>query len=279
MGMGTTNANETTTAEVTHMEDTWNPTAGQYFVKREVLANDYGINDAHELDNLARSYLLVKTNAQHGYITLLVTLSGFLKAITGPFLTKPLQAGDSVDIGAGMGIAFDIEAGPYIVDNLVYTWPDDISKLTCSQRPASLTDAPGAGSVRNIGMASAGEGEIFESDWIEPITFDRGTGSGFPCVTIQHNMGVIPTTVLIVSAKTRIQNWYDKLEVDAAEPFFVSPSFFDTTINRWVGYRVVSSDENRMVIAISELTVSRAIPSPEQYSFTFDHFFKVFLNV
>jgi hypothetical protein len=279
MGMGTSNANETTTALVTHMEDTWNPTAGQYSVKREILANDYGINDANELDNLARSYLLSKTNAQHGYITLLVTLSGFLKAVTGPFLTKPLQAGDSVDIGAGLGIAFNIEAGPYVVDNIVYTWPEDISKMTCSQRPASLTDAPGAGGVRNIGMSSAGEGEIFESDWIDPLPF-ADAGTGFPCVIVEHNLGVIPTKVLIVAALHRIQNWYDSAEVDAAQPLFVTPAYFDVPIQEWVGYRVVSADENRILISIANV-----IAATERTYLTtrggegFSHFFKVFLNV
>lgn len=282
-GMGTNNANATTTALVPHMEDTWNPAAGQYFVKREIIANDYGVNAGHELDNLARSYLLTKSSAQHGYITLLVTLAGFLKAITGPFLTKPLQAGDSVDIGPGLGMTFNIETGPYIVDNLVYTWPDDISALTVSQRPASLTDGTGGGNVRNIGMASAGEGAIFESDWIDPLnTFDIGSGTGYPCVTIVHNLGVIPTKVMIVAAKHRIQNWYNTEEVDAAEPLFVTPAFFYTLRDTWVGYRVLSSDENQMVLAIAKWIASVAPLagfSDMGLLATSDYFFKVFLNV
>ncbi|GAF76528.1 unnamed protein product, partial [marine sediment metagenome] len=64
---------------------------------------------------------------------------------------------------------------------------------------------------------------------------------------MEHYMGVIPRTYLVLAAKQKIYDWYDSEKVIEAQPLYVPRQFLDISQVQGVGYNIVTYDEIQVV--------------------------------
>lgn len=268
-GLGLNNADGMSTAHNVARETEWSPESGHYLVQREIQINDYGVTERQELKNLADSYLVDPSEKLKGFTIARITVPSLPVSDNASMLGKPLQAGDSISINSSLVPADLNPSGLWVVDSLTYYWPEDITEIIASNRSAALVEGPG-GNVRTLGMAGAGEGEFWESDWIPPLLIPV-TGEA-SCVAIQHNIGVVPSRILVIGADSPIENWYDDTEVDQKNIIVVPPLHYDPD-RGWIGFRIVQSDGNALVMAVAQIL--QVLDDGEV--FVTDKFLKVFL--
>ena len=252
-GMGLNNAGGQFTALLPGSETTWNPALNQFKVRRELIVNDYGINEGPELLNLAKSYLPLPGKEFGGFTTLKIWLAGIPRAgSTAPHPNKIIQAGDRLRIG-GAAIP-NVTTGSWIVDYASYEFPKGITTLILSQRPAAQTRPMTFGHIRSIGESLAAVGGVFESKWFsvndEEFLLDPDRADPtkfFDTFAFEHFLGVLPRTITMVAAKQKIFDWFDRAKVLAAQPLYVPRQFIDLSQVQGVGYDIIESDEIRIV--------------------------------
>ena len=251
-GMGVNNAGGQFTARLPGSETTWNPSQNQFKVRREIILNDYGINEGLELLNLSQAYLTLPGKEFGGFTTLKMWVAGIPRAgSAAPHPNRIIQAADRLQIGAGLP---KVEAGAWIVDSAEYEFPKGILTLLLSQRPAAQTRPLVRGNIRSIGESLATVGGVYESPWfsVDDEEFSIAPGLADPSkfydtFQFQHYLGVPPRTITMIAAKQKIFDWHDSAVVEAAQPLYVPRSFIDLSQVQGVGYDVFSSDETRIV--------------------------------
>ena len=252
-GMGVNNAGGQFTALLPGSETTWNPALNQFKVSRELIVNDYGINEGPELLNLATSYLPLPGKEFGGFTTLKIGLAGIPRAgSTAPHPNKIIQAGDRLQI-CGAAIP-NVTTGAWIVDEASYEFPRGITTLLLSQRPAAQTKKMTSGHIRNLGESLAAVGGVYESPWFSTSDASfladptrEGSDSLYDTFAFEHFMGVPPRTITMVAAKNKIFDWYDEDLVIAAQPLYVPKQFIDLSQVQGVGYNVVEWGKNKIV--------------------------------
>lgn len=262
-GMGINNPGEAHMAEIAS-PTTWAPASaeygeegGTYNVKRELIVNDYGINEAAELNTLANAYLLDTDKKWHGMTTIKFTVGGIPRAgALAPVPNKILQAGDQIRFGCGSDIICGIAEGDWVVDEVHYSFPKGITTVVASRRPAAqaVRTRGTSGNIRNLGETIANEFGVYESPWfaITDAEFQVHPNVADPekfydTFKIEHYLGVIPRTYLVVAAKQKIYDWYDSTVVEAAQPLYVPRQFLDIAQVQGVGYNIVVEDEIQTV--------------------------------
>jgi hypothetical protein len=263
-GMGLNNAGGDQTAFLADAETTWNPSGGgcfgaehgPYHVRREIIVNDYGINKGSELKNLAGSYLPSKEKSLGGFTVIKFREGGILRATaTAPHPYKPLQAGDEIQLGGTCEGPCGIDGGTWVVDEVVYEFPQGISTITISRRPASQTGTYPQGNVRSLGESIAEEGQVFESEWFHPLdpafksnTINQDEAGVYDTFKFEHYMGQLPSDIIMVASKRKIFNWFDDAEVAEGSPLYVPKvGLFDHTQVQGVGFDVIRLDEQLIV--------------------------------
>ncbi|KKL73768.1 hypothetical protein LCGC14_2071590, partial [marine sediment metagenome] len=222
-GMGVNNAGGLFTARLPGSETTWNPSQNQFKVRREIILNDYGVNEGLELLNLAQSYLTLPGKELGGFTTLKMWLAGIPRAGgTAPNPNKIIQTGDRLQIGVGLP---HIATGAWIVDSAEYEFPEGTLTLLLSQKPAAQARPLVRGNIRSIGESLAAVGGVYESPWfhatdtaflIDPARADPT--AFYDTFAFEHFIGVSPRTITMVAAKSKIFDWYDDDLVIAAQP-------------------------------------------------------------
>ena len=262
-GMGMNNPGQDYVAELPDPE-IWAPSSakygeegGSYNVHRQLIVNDYGVNEADELSNLANAYLTAPEKKWKGITTIRFNIGGIPRAgPTAPTPGKILQAGDEIEFGCGSEIYCGIAEGEWIVDEVRYSFPKGITTVLASRRPAAqaVRTRGTSGNIRNLGETIANEFGVWESPWfsVEDTEFfmnpnahdaDRFYGT----FKMEHYLGVIPRTYLVLAAKQKIYDWYDNDAVIAAQPLEVPRQFLDISQVQGVGYNIVVLDEIQAV--------------------------------
>lgn len=258
-GMGMNNPGQ---AYVAELDDPyiWSPASaeygkegGSYNVRRELMVNDYGINEAEELSALAGSYLTTPGKKWRGITTIKFSLGGMPRAgATAPTPNKILQAGDQIRFGCGSDVHCGIAEGEWVVDEVHYEFPRGITTVIASRRPAAqATRTRGtSGNIRNLGETIANEFGVWESPWfsVEDTEFFMNPNAHdadkfYGVFKMEHYMGVIPRTYIVLAAKQKIYDWYDDDVVIAAQPLYVPRQFLDISQVQGVGYNLVAIDE------------------------------------
>ena len=277
MGMGVNNAGGDTTAFLPGCENTWNPAQNQFHVRREMIVNDYGVNDKAELLNVAKGYVTLPAKKFGGFTTAKLPVWGLPRAGPGaPLPNKPLQAGDRFEVGAGFP---GVDPGLWIIDEIEYEFPKGLTMLTLSQRPAAQA-LPTAvrGNVRTLGESISGNASTFESAWFHVLdqAFKARTALAaepgkFGVFSFRHHLGVIPTEITMIAAKAKIFDWWDDTAVEAAQPLYVPEyNLEDYAQVQGVGYRVLNANEQEIVFEFPRYLFydardGRWIPSEERF--------------
>ncbi len=258
-GMGVNNPGQ---AYVAKMDDPyiWAPSSaefgeegGSYNVRRELIVNDYGINEAGELETLAGAYLTSPEKKWKGITTLKFSVGGMPRAsATAPHPGKILQAGDQIKFGCGSDVHCGIAEGEWVVDEVHYEFPKGITTVLASRRPAAMAvrTRGTSGNIRNLGETIANEFGAWESPWftVDDTEFfmnpnvlpaDRFYG----VFKMEHYLGVVPRTYIVLAAKQKIYDWYDDEAVIAAQPLYVPRQFLDISQVQGVGYNLVAIDD------------------------------------
>jgi hypothetical protein len=291
-GMGLTNASEQQTIIIPDAETTWNPSGGEcfgdehgpYLVRREIIVNDYGINKASELANLANSYLPTKEKSFGGFTVVKFRVGGILRATeNAPVPLKPLQAGDEIQLSNTCEGPCKIAGGTWVVDEVLYEFPEGITSVTISRRPAAQVGSYPQGNVRVLGESLAGVGQVFESHWFHPLdpafksnTINQDKPGVYDTFKIEHYMGQIPSDIIMVAAKRKIFNWFDDAEVAEAEPLYVPKAgLFDHTQVQGVGFDILRVDEQLIVFQFRRFLFYSE--SEGKWVFPTERFIKVWL--
>lgn len=258
-GMGMNNPGQ---AYVAKLDDPyiWSPASaefgkegGSYNVRRELVVQDYGINEAGELNTLAGAYLTSPEKKWKGMTTIKFSIGGMPRAsATAPTPNKILQAGDQIRFGCGSDTHCGIAEGEWVVDEVHYEFPKGITTVLASRRPAAMAvrTRGTSGNIRNLGETIANEFGVWESPWftVEDTEFFMNPNAHdadrfYGVFKMEHYMGVIPRTYIVLAAKQKIYDWYDDEVVIAAQPLYVPRQFLDISQVQGVGYNLVAIDE------------------------------------
>ncbi|KKN31410.1 hypothetical protein LCGC14_0824240 [marine sediment metagenome] len=260
-GMGISNAGQDSAALLPN-ENVWAPTGtkfgdegGTYNIRRDLIVNDYGINQAAELDNLAGAYLPSPDKTFKGITTIKFQVGGIPRAGSqAPIANKIIQAGDQIRFCPGSQLVCNIAEGAWIVDEVSYEFPKGITTILASQRPAAHARPMVSGNIRNLGESLAAVGGVYESPWFSTSDASfladptrEGSDSLYDTFAFEHFMGVPPRTITMVAAKNKIFDWYDEDLVIAAQPLYVPRQFIDLSQVQGVGYNVVEWGKNKIV--------------------------------
>ena len=260
-GMGISNAGQDSAARLLN-EEVWSPTGaefgdegGTYNIRRELIVNDYGINQALELSNLAGAYLPSPDKTFKGITTIKFQVGGIPRAGSqAPVANKIIQAGDKITFACGSDKGCGIAEGEWIVDEVSYEFPRGITTVLASKRPAAHTRPMVSGNIRNLGESLAAVGGVYESPWFSTSDASflanptrEGSDSLYDTFAFEHFMGVPPRTITMVAAKNKIFDWYDEDLVIAAQPLYVPRQFIDLSQVQGVGYNVVEWGKNKIV--------------------------------
>jgi hypothetical protein len=260
-GMGMHNAGQDHAARLPN-ENAWAPSGGDYgeeggtySVRREVIVNDYGINSAEDLDNLATAYLPLDTKEYGGITTITFQVGGIPRAgSSAPVPNKILQAGDRIQFDCSSGSGCGIAEGSWIVDEVRYAFPEGITTVVASKRPAAQVRPMASGNIRNIGESLAQVGGVYESPWFsvndESFLVDPDLADPtafYDTFQFQHHLGAMPRIITMIAAKSKIYDWYDSALVTAAQPLYVPRQFIDLSQVQGVGYNIIVADETRIV--------------------------------
>ena len=260
-GMGISNAGQDTAALLPN-ENVWAPTGaefgdegGTYNIRRELIVNDYGINQAAELDNLASAYLPHPDKTFKGITSIRFQVGGIPRAGSqAPIANKIIQAGDKITFACGSDKGCGIAEGDWVVDEVSYEFPRGITTVLASKRPAAHARPMVSGNIRNLGESLAAVGGVYESPWFSTSDASflanptrEGSDSLYDTFAFEHFMGVPPRTITMVAAKNKIFDWYDEDLVIAAQPLYVPRQFIDLSQVQGVGYNVVEWGKNKIV--------------------------------
>ncbi len=258
-GMGSNNPGQSFVAELPEPE-IWSPAStkygeegGSYNVHRQLIVNDFGVNEAAELENLGGAYLTSPGKKWHGITTIKYTVGGLPRAgPTAPHPGKILQAGDQIKFGCGSEASCGIAEGDWIVDEVSYEMPKGITTVIASRRPAAqaIRTRGASGNIRNLGETIANEFGSWESPWftVEDTEFFMNPNAHdadkfYGVFKMEHYMGVIPRIYIVIAAKKKIYDWYDNEAVIEAQPLYVPRQFLDISQVQGVGYNLVGIDE------------------------------------